>query len=157
MANDICPPSKIAKWFINRVDREAGDDITHLKLQKLIYFAQAWYLANKNQPLFAEDMEAWTHGPVVPSVWHIYKSHQWGSLPPESSDPAIDESTTRFLNVIHEKYGKFSAKELERMTHDHKPWKQTRGDLPLEAKCSTPIDKKMMRDFYAERIGKQWN
>jgi len=42
MPKDRCPPSDIARWFINRADRLAGDDMTHLKLQKLIYFAQAW-------------------------------------------------------------------------------------------------------------------
>jgi len=83
------PPSDAARWFINRADRLAGDDMTHLKLQKLIYFAQAWHLANTGEPLFREDMQAWTHGPVVPSVWHAYKQYQWEPIPP-GPDPEID-------------------------------------------------------------------
>ncbi len=59
MPQDICSPLDMAKWFINRVDREAGEAMTHLKVQKLLYFAQAYYLANYNQQLFSEDMQAW--------------------------------------------------------------------------------------------------
>lgn len=155
MPRDICPPSEIAKWFINRPDRDAGDVMTHLKLQKLIYFSQAWHLANLNKPLFQEDMEAWTHGPVTPSIWHAYKNYQWDPLPP-GKEPKIEKPVIGFLNAIYNRYGKFNAKELERITHQHEPWRVTRGDLPLEAKCTDPIKKKLMRDFYANRIGKQW-
>lgn len=156
MAKDLCAPSEIAKWFINHADRSAGDDMTHLKLQKLIYFAQAWHLANLNRPLFEEDMQAWTHGPVVPSVWQAYRSHQWGSIPPLDGEPDVDKNVAGYLDTIYEKYGKFSAKALERLTHEHEPWKLTRGDLPLEAKCTKAIDKNLIRDFYAKRINKQW-
>lgn len=46
----------VAKWFIQNVDRESGDDITHLKLQKLVYYAQSWYLANYAKPLFNDEL-----------------------------------------------------------------------------------------------------
>ena len=58
----------LAKWFISRVERDSGDDITHLKLQKLLYYAQAWHLAHTNAPLFNKEIKAWTHGPVVTTV-----------------------------------------------------------------------------------------
>ena len=150
-------PKKIAQCFINFVDRSAGDDITHLKLQKLVYYAQAWWLANKNEALFHEDMEAWTHGPVVPSLWTEYKSHSWSSLPPQVVSSPLDKNLTAFLRHIYEQYGKFSAKELEKRTHDEDPWLKTRGGRPLEAKCTEPIDKKLIRDYYARRINKSWS
>ena len=109
-------PSQIAKWFINHVDREAGDDITHLKLQKLLYYSQAWHLANYNESLFEEDMQAWTHGPVVPSVWQEYKDYEWQSLPPHNEEIQI-EGIEDYLNTVYESYGKFTAKKLEKMTH----------------------------------------
>ena len=155
MPKDRCVPADIAKWFINRADREAGDDMTHLKLQKLIYFAQAWHLANTGDALFQEDMQAWTHGPVVPSVWHAYKQFQWDSIP-TGDDPDVDHRVAQYLELIYKNYGKYSAKELERITHRDDPWIETRGDIPLEAACSNPIGKRLMRDFYAARIGKSW-
>lgn len=156
MTKDLCRPADIAKWFINRADREAGDDMTHLKLQKLLYFAQAWHLANLGVPLFQEEMEAWTHGPVVPSVWHEYKGYQWDSIPP-TKDVEIDKNVADYLEKLYRKYGRYSGKALEELTHSHEPWQKTRGELPLEAKCTDPIDKKLIRDFYAKRIGKSWS
>ena len=141
----------MAKWFINRVDRDSGDDITHLKLQKLLYYAQAWHLANFEAPLFNEEIKAWTHGPVVPSVWHLYKDRGWLPLEAEAS-PQIDKDTTAFLEKVFSAYGGFTAKKLEQMTHAEKPWLEARGSLPLEAKCDVPIKRDTMRDYYAARL-----
>lgn len=155
MTKDLCSPADMARWFINRVDRASGEAITHLKLQKLLYFAQAYHLANFNKPLFKEDMQAWAHGPVVPSVWHAYKEHGWNSL--DSTDaPDVPEEIEAYLNAVYETFAKFDAKELERLTHEHRPWRETRGDLPPEARCTRPIDKKLIRDFYARKIKKTW-
>lgn len=43
---------EVPRYFLCRVDREAGDTISPLKLQKLVYYAQAWSLVFRNQPLF---------------------------------------------------------------------------------------------------------
>jgi len=156
MFNKVKPPRTLARWFINRVDRDAGAAITHLKVHKLLYYAQAWAMANFNKPIFDEDMQAWTHGPVVPSVWQKYKDSGWQTIPPESPVHLGDEKLESYLEIVFERYGKYSAKELERMTHNDDPWRQTRGDLPLEARCTTPIDKKLIRNFYAKKIKKEW-
>src|ERR1700691_5661883 len=71
----------IAKWFINVTDRESGDDITHLKVQKLVYYAQGWALAYFDKPFFDEAMEAWVHGPVTPTVWENLKKFRLESIP----------------------------------------------------------------------------
>ena len=57
----------VARWFVNHADRASGEAITQLKLQKLVYYADAWFLANFDEPLIKEDFEAWAHGPVVPA------------------------------------------------------------------------------------------
>lgn len=146
-------PSEIGKWFITQVDRDSGDEITHLKLQKLIYYAQAWWIANKGEALFDEDMQAWTHGPVVPSIWQEYKNFGWEALPPvENYEFKVPDEIKAFLANVYKTYGKFSAKYLEDLTHREDPWKITRGSLPLEAKCEVPINKDLMKDYYGKRI-----
>ena len=60
----------IAKYFLAQADEEIGDLISNLKLQKLVYYAQGFYLALHDEALFPEDIEAWTHGPVVPVLYH---------------------------------------------------------------------------------------
>lgn len=147
---------EIADWFLRRVDRESGDSITHLKLQKLVYYAQAWYLANHGKPLIEEDCEAWAHGPVFQSVYDKFKNNSWDALPATPKPPTIDGAISSFLEQVYKVYGPVSAKVLENQTHKEAPWVNTRGDLRPEARCNSPIKKTMIRDFYAAKIGKNW-
>jgi uncharacterized phage-associated protein len=157
MARRYLKALDVAHWFINGVDRDSGEAITHLKLQKLLYFAQAYHLANFNRPLFAEDFEAWAHGPVVTDVWHKMKEHGWNSIPPvKDARPITDAGITSYLEAVNGKFGSFDAKHLEAITHKHLPWKEARGNLPPEASSNALIGKRTIRDFYAPRIGKTW-
>jgi uncharacterized phage-associated protein len=146
-----------AHWFINRADRESGEAITHLKVQKLLYFAEAYHLANFNRSLFREEFEAWAHGPVVQEVWRDLKSYGWDAIPLIDTQNKIKEPIiVRYLESLYDKFGRMGAKRLEEMTHEHLPWKNARGNLPPEASSSARIDKTIIRDFYAGRINKRW-
>lgn len=147
-------PTGLAAWFVNQADRAAGEVITHLKVQKLIYYADAWFLANYNRPLVKENFEAWAHGPVCRPVFAKYRDCGYDPLPPEKVR-AVPLSLEPFLKAVHSEYAQFSAKKLERLTHEEDPWKITRGDLAPEAKCEKPISKLLMRNYYAARLGKK--
>lgn len=148
-------PNTAARWLINRVDRASGEVMTHLKLQKLLYYVQAWHLANFDRPLFDEDVQAWAHGPVFPSVYDHYRDHSWDPIPPQVEPEISSKYVLSLLQAVLDEYGQYNAKRLERLTHEEMPWRETRGDLPLEARCSRPIDKLKIRNFYAARIGKK--
>ena len=85
----------IANWFLSNIDRESGDSITHLKLQKLLYYAQAWYMVlteNESEPiLFEEKIEAWTHGPVVREVYNKYSEMRYNRIPSPNDNVVLDE------------------------------------------------------------------
>jgi uncharacterized phage-associated protein len=138
----------VAKWFINATDREAGDDITHLKVQKLIYYAQGWALAYFDAPLFGENIEAWAHGPVAPSVWEQLKRYQWASIPVQKITRKINPKHASLLNAVNDKYGIFSAKKLEAMTHAESPWIKARGGIPDTERCTTPISIAEMKKHF---------
>lgn len=142
--------SQIAKWLLSAIDRDSGDSITPLKLQKLIYYAQAWSLAlpKRAYPLFEEDMQAWAHGPVVESVFHEYKHAGWDALPAPDEVPEIAEKDAAHLSEILSVFGEFSAKHLERMTHHEDPWLEARGDILPEARSNAVISKERMMDYY---------
>ena len=53
---------QVAEYFLLLVDDDAGDVMTNLRLQKLVYYAQAWRLAILDEALFEDDFEAWVHG-----------------------------------------------------------------------------------------------
>ena len=60
---------QIADWILSQLNSNSGDTISPLKLQKLLYYCQAWHYTIFNEVLFDERIEAWTHGPVVPSQY----------------------------------------------------------------------------------------
>jgi uncharacterized phage-associated protein len=138
----------IAKWILASIDRDAGDSITHLKLQKLVYYAQAWSLALLGRPLFDEDMRAWAHGPVAESVFNSYRAFGWEAIPAPDEAPALEVEDEDLLNMVMGGYGDFSAKHLETMTHCEDPWKTARGDLPPEARSNAIIPKDHMAQYY---------
>jgi uncharacterized phage-associated protein len=138
----------VAAWFLNEVDRRAGDSITNLKLQKLVYYAQAWAVALLGRPLFSEPVEAWAHGPVVDVVYQEYKQHGFHSLPRAGRKPRFDDEERVVLEDVLAVYGEHSATFLEALTHGEQPWKDAWGDRPATSRSRRAIPLDRMRDFY---------
>lgn len=140
--------NQIADWFLNAVDRDTGDSITHLKLQKLVYYAQAWALALLGRPLFDEDFQAWAHGPVVPSLWRRFRDQRWNALEPVEAAHEFEPEVEHLLRDVLATYGEHSATALENLTHQEEPWLRARGGLPPEARSHAVIAKPVMQQFY---------
>lgn len=70
-----------ANYFLATLGNDPESDITHLKLQKLVCYAQAMNLGLYGRPIFAEDIEAWQHGPVVPSLYKEFQRHGRSVIP----------------------------------------------------------------------------
>jgi len=141
-------PSQIADWFLCSADLDAGAGITHLKLQKLVYYAQVWSLAFFDRPLFEEDIEAWAFGPVVRSLFRRFKGSGWQNLKKPAKCPTFDTQTEELLKEINRVYGCFDAKYLERLTHQEEPWKKARVGLAPEEASENIITKEEMKKFY---------
>jgi len=117
----------VANYILTLVDDEAGDLISHLKLQKLLYYSQGFGLARLGHPLFEDKVVAWQHGPVVPTVWNAFNHHKSNPIPkPDGFDPSvIPEETRRVVDAVYLIYGQYSASKLRQMTHEEAPWVQT--------------------------------
>jgi len=122
----MMPAHDVAKYFISLVDEEAGDSISNLKLQKLLYYAQGGFLAFYDEPLFSEAIKAWAHGPVVPPVYHTYKQFGGGPIPVEKVElERYTPQVREILDEINSVYGQFTAGKLRAMTHQEPPWRDT--------------------------------
>jgi uncharacterized phage-associated protein len=117
----------IAKWFIAWAEAE-GEELSNLKLQKLLYYAQGHHLAERRQPLFTDQIQAWSHGPVVSQVYHEYKGCGSSSIVLPDTDPfswdEVDPDTAELLSKVWNTYGGFSAGHLRNMTHEEPPWQR---------------------------------
>jgi uncharacterized phage-associated protein len=138
----------VAAWFLSAIDREAGDSITHLKLQKLVYYAQAWSFALLGRPLFEEPVRAWRHGPAVDSVYHEFKGFGTENLRPRRPKAAFDLAAEILLEDILAVYGEHSAGFLRNLTHEEEPWAATWADLPPESRSRRIIPPSVMRRYY---------
>jgi uncharacterized phage-associated protein len=145
----------IARYFLSKAAAEPDEPelMTQLRLQKLLYYAQAWALAYRAQPLFPEIVEAWVNGPVVREVFAEFKDCRSEPLPAREArvPSAISAQDRAFLDSIWQYYKRFSATELRAMTHHEDPWRTARGGLPVDAKTNAEITHESMRDFFARR------
>lgn len=139
---------KVADYLIRQA-HEVGDPITNLKLQKLVYYAQAWYAALNDEALFCDRIEAWVHGPVCPEVYQRFREYRWNPIDADVGAPDLPADVCEHLGEVTEVYGSMTAIELERLTHQEDPWVQTRGDLPADAPSQREIPVPVMADYYA--------
>lgn len=120
-------------------DKDYG--ISNLKLQKILYFIQAYFLISTSEPCFVEPIEAWDLGPVVPEAYHEYKQYGSGDIPYIKSyirfdeediwnssdvkfeDNIISKNDKHLMDSVVDKFADFSATDLVTLTHQQAPWK----------------------------------
>lgn len=139
----------VANYFLVQTDDEAGDTVSNLKLQKLVYYAQGFHLALKGTPLFPEQLQAWNHGPVSPALYQTYKTFGAGALPvPGDFDSAcLTPEETEVLDDVYQVYGQFSAWKLRDLTHDEAPWINA-----YREDANTVITHEAMLEFFLTQV-----
>lgn len=142
--------SNVAKHILARFQAN-GSPIINLKLQKLLYYSQAWHLAFTGKPLFHDRIEAWIHGPVVPPVFGEYKQFGWSPISVSDGGTLTTGQTAHVDNVL-QAYGKLSAWDLERLSHSESPWREARSGLPPDAPSNNIISEDSMRLFYSRLV-----
>ncbi|MFD1046005.1 AMP-binding protein, partial [Kibdelosporangium lantanae] len=109
--------------------------VTTMKLQKLIYYCQAWHLVRTHQALFADRIEAWPQGPVVPSVYRRHRRRYSVSSWDAGNPDLLTASERDTVAWVLGKYGHMSAESLSKLTHIEPPWRIARdtGATPYVA------------------------
>lgn len=142
-----------ADWFINRTDRAAGALITVQMVHKLVYFAQAWYLANKNCSLFHEDFIALSQGPALPSIQERFAGFRSSAIPEINAARLVQGEKLELLEGIQDSYGCYSAPHLETLVKEAGgPWQQARKGFSGEEHCGATISKDTMQRHFARQL-----
>ncbi len=133
----------VAKYFLNRADA-ADELLSHLKLQKLLYYSQGFKLAIVGPPLFDEEILAWEHGPVVREVWNEYRDFGGGGIPAPAEVVEFAPDDREVMDEVWTVFGQFSAWRLREMSHATPPWAnaQRNAAIPLEG----------MREYFVTQV-----
>lgn len=155
-------PQTIANAFLELAKSE-GKSLNDMQLQKLVYFAHAWYLAVKEQPLINTPVKAWNFGPVIPPLYNSLKTYGNGIVPQPivrydqntgaKSDYAvleIDKGARAIINRVWEIYGNLTGGQLSTLTHKPgEPWEKIYTNAPFS---EIPDDEIM--GFYKKQLKK---
>jgi uncharacterized phage-associated protein len=140
---------------------EARERLSPMKLQKLVYYAHGWHLALTDRPLLDEQIQAWSFGPVVRSLYNEFREAGAGEITtravrffcPDPSRPLeiqacvctledAGEPDVEFVKAllrrVWETYGNYSATQISNMTHvPDGPWAEVsrrfQGRIPKYA------------------------
>lgn len=153
--NDVCD------YVIQRLCA-AGECVNLLKLQKLMYYIQAWSLAFYDKPLFSGHFQAWVHGPVNRELYDrfadsksLYSEVTVEDVLPEFDVERIDEDDRGHIDAILDAYARFTGNQLEDMTHREEPWLKARNGIRPTERCEREIDEQLMATYYRQRLPQQ--
>lgn len=159
--SDRITAQHVANFFLSKA-REEGRSLDPIKLIKLIYIGYGWYLALTGKRLFSEPIQAWRHGPVIPSIYHEFKHYRSSPIEDYSTNfnlstleervPQLDSTSdaTAILQRVWDIYKRFSGWSLRNKTHEtNTPWRRT-----YEENCyNAEIDDELIKDHFQEKIG----
>lgn len=144
-----------ARYFIVRAYEDGIEaEMTNMKVQKLLYYAQSLHLALYDEPLFDEEIQAWRYGPVCPPAYRFYSKFEAEQLPIPTQDflLQIPEDKQELLKETWEYFGGYHAYRLSGMTHLEFPWRKARRGLPPEASSTEPILREDMKELGHKKL-----
>ncbi len=141
----------VAKYILLK-----SSPMTTWKLQKLVYYCQAWSLVWDDEPLFNEEIQAWANGPVCSELYDTHKGLY--SINAEhliKGDPGrLTQDNMDTIDAVLESYGNYNGQQLSNATHNESPWQIARGDLPLGERGNNVISLESMLEYYSALFSK---
>ena len=119
----------VAKYILKFCKDSDIKDCSNKKLQKLLYYVQAWSLAFRNKKIFSDDLEAWLHGPVVSSIYHEFKEFGFSPISinlDNFNENIFNKDEKTLMDSVLRNYAEYDAEYLEMRTHIESPWKEAR-------------------------------
>lgn len=135
----------VARYVLNH-----SGEMTTMKLEKLVYYCQAWSLAWDGVPLFEEDFQAWANGPVCPELFATHRGRFWLRADYYDSHRPypFEQRQLDTTNAVLEGYGGKEPQWLSELTHQERPWRETRRGVKPGEPCGLAISKELMQEYY---------
>ena len=151
--NDVCD------FVILRAKSDEDIPLNNLKLQKLLYYVQAWHLAFYDSPFFNGKFQAWVHGPVNREIYDRFRSTKYlyseitvrDVINPNCVE-SLDVEDRNHINNVLDTYLQFSGIQLESMTHNEIPWLFARQGYSSVHSCEVELDENIMKKYFKSKI-----
>ncbi len=144
----------IAKYFIKKNEKDKKG-LDNKKIQKLLYYSQAWNLVLNKKELFHNKIEAWIHGPAILEVYQAFKGFDFENpdvdILKENFD-VISSEERKVLDSVWEVYGKYDSDYLETLTHNELPWQEARKGLSPTEASQNEISLESMKKYYEQKL-----
>ena len=142
----------VAKYILKECE-----PMTAMKLQKLVYYCQAWSLVWDDEPLFSERIEAWANGPVVRELFDVHKGRFkiFSNLLPKGDPDCLDEKQKETIKAVLNYYGDKSSQWLSDLAHMEQPWKNAREGLSELERGNREITLDSMAEYYSSLLPEQ--
>ena len=140
----MCTVFDVAQYIVEKLP-----DISTMKLQKLVYYCQAWSLVWDDEPLFTEDIQAWVGGPAVPELYARLKGQfKINSSSINGDSKVLTKVQKDTIDVVLEGYGSKETQWLQDLTHLERPWKDARQELTDGERGANKIKLEDMKEYY---------
>ena len=139
----------ILRWFADNGE----DGITPWKLQKLLYYCQAWSLVWDEKPAFPEEIQAWAGGPVCPDLYQTHKGKfRLGPEDITGTPENLTDEQKETVDSVLEFYGNKTGRDLIYLTHIEGPWSDVRSRAGLRSgdRGNAAIEFKDMSQYYGK-------
>ena len=137
----------VVNWFLAQSSEEAP--ITHLAMQKLLYFVQCWSMALLGREMFSDDCQAWAHGAVYPKVYPYFKWFKYQPLPRVEETVKWRGKELEILKAVKTYYFDiYSARALEEICHREEPYQKAKKGCPEGEACHAVMDKEDILSYY---------
>lgn len=134
----------VAAYILNKVGR-----VSTWKLQKLIYYAEAWHAVWDDKTLFPERIEAWANGPVAPALYERHKG-QFTISTLDGGDPkCLEKNERESVDAVIKFYNKYNGQQLSEITHKEQPWLRARDGLAPNERGRNIIILEAMTEYYS--------
>lgn len=123
--------------------------MSSMKLQKLVYYSQAWNLVWVEEPIFGEPIQAWANGPVVYDLFRAHRGlftvdEEWA----KGDADALTATERGTVDAVVDNYGNLTGRQLSALTHDEGPWREARQGLAPTDRSTRTIDLESLAEYY---------
>ena len=137
----------VINWFLAQTTEETS--ITHLALQKILYFVQCWSISFNHKWIFENECQAWIHGAVYPEVYNTFKQFKYHSLPKVETQEFFDSNEIELLEFVKKYYfDVYNAKMLETICHAETPYIKARTYVEKDEPSTEKISKEEIMKYY---------